>query len=291
MSDRPTVLCFGEILWDFLPAGLFPGGAPFNVAYHLKQLGADVRLFSGLGRDKLGDELVRRLNGWDISPKLITFHAGLPTGTVVATTSANGDATYEITRSVAWDQILITEDAVRTTYAAQALVFGSLALRSRVNGTALDRILQVLPQDALRVFDVNLRAPHDDLELVRTRAKQVDLLKLNAEEAARLVLNTSEEQPGKEAELARALAHECGCTKVCITCGGRGAGFLMDDQWYWEEGREVSVVDTIGSGDAFLAKLLAQLLHDEEVSPADMLANACRHGEWVAGKFGATPEY
>ena len=40
----PKILCFGEILWDFLPDALYPGGAPFNVAYHLHQRGADAKL-------------------------------------------------------------------------------------------------------------------------------------------------------------------------------------------------------------------------------------------------------
>lgn len=290
MTSRPNILCFGEILWDFLPVGLFPGGAPFNVAYHLKQLGSDVHLLSGLGRDKLGDELVRRLRGWDISTDLITFHAGLHTGTVVAETGPNGDATYQITPSVAWDQITVDEDATRVAFESRAIVFGSLALRSRVNHTALDRLMQVLPKNALRVFDVNLRAPHDDLELVRTRAKQCDLLKLNAEEAARIVLNTIEEQPESEEAMARALAHECGCAMVCITAGSRGAGLLANDTWYWEPGQRIEVRDTVGCGDAFLARLLSHLLHDE-ISPGEGLASACRHGEWVAEKIGATPSY
>jgi fructokinase len=290
MNETKKLICFGEILWDFLPAGLFPGGAPFNVAYHLKKLDHDVSLLSGLGRDKLGDELVRRLEGWGIATDSITFHSGLPTGTVVATTAENGDATYTITPSVAWDQILITQDIVQLTVQARALVFGSLALRSQVNRTALDRVLQVLPAEALRVFDVNLRAPHDDLALVRERATQADLLKLNAEEAARIVLNSDYEEPGSEEALARALAEECNCSTVCITAGSRGAGLLRDGTWYWEDGRAVTVVDTIGSGDAFLARLLAHLV-DEDATPAEALASACRHGEWVATQFGATPSY
>ncbi len=32
------MICFGEILWDCLPTGRFPGGASLNVAYHLRQL-------------------------------------------------------------------------------------------------------------------------------------------------------------------------------------------------------------------------------------------------------------
>lgn len=35
---RPTVVCFGETLWDILPRGMFLGGAPLNVAYHLSRL-------------------------------------------------------------------------------------------------------------------------------------------------------------------------------------------------------------------------------------------------------------
>ena len=159
-----------------------------------------------------------------------------------------------------------------------------------MNCSALDRILQVLPSNALRVFDVNLRAPHDDLKLVRARAKSSDLLKLNAEEAGRIVLNADEEQPGSEEAMARALAQEFGCAMVCITAGFRGAGLLANDQWFWEKGREVDVCDTVGCGDAFLARLISHLLNDD-LSPSESLASACRRGEWVAQQVGATPAY
>ncbi|WP_221030783.1 carbohydrate kinase family protein [Actomonas aquatica] len=287
---RPTILCFGETLWDFLPEGLFPGGAPFNVAYHLHQLDTDVRLISGIGKDTLGDEILRRLKHWKINTDTLTLHQGLPTGTVIASLGESGDAKYEITPSVAWDQILIDEDSTRAAMGAQAIVFGSLAQRAPFNRTALERLFAVLPDNAWRVFDVNLRAPHDDLELVRELAKSATLIKLNAEEAARIVLGADEEQPGSEEAIARTLATERDARMVCITAGARGAGLLMDGNWYWEEGREVKIADTIGAGDAFLARLLSHLLVDE-IPPAEALASACRHGEWVASQRGATPAY
>jgi fructokinase len=290
MTARPPILCFGEILWDFLPKGLFPGGAPFNVGYHLHQLGQSVELLSGIGRDKLGEELCRRLRNWGISTDCVTFHAGLPTGTVIAETGPEGNATYTITPSVAWDQVLVTEDTVRVAVGASALVFGSLALRSPVNRSSLERLLHVLPENAWRVFDVNLRPPHDDLDLVRDLAGKSTLLKLNAEEAARIVLNAPGEEPGAEEAMARTLAQDKGCRAVCITAAERGAGLLLHGQWYWEDGQPVNVVDTVGAGDAFLARLLAHLVKDDS-SPAEALASACRHGEWVASQFGATPAY
>jgi fructokinase len=285
-----TILCFGEILWDSLPAGLFPGGAPFNVAYHLHNLGADARIVSAVGRDKLGDEVLRRIKGWGLSTELVAVNNGLPTGTVIAEIGETGDAHYTITTSVAWDQIIASDDAVQAAFTAQALVHGSLALRSTLNCASLDRLCAVMPADAWRVFDVNLRPPHDDLILVRARASGASLLKLNDVEAVRLTGRDSTGHEGAEEAMARELAAAHDCARVCITCGSRGAGLLENGVWNWEPGRAVEVVDTVGSGDAFLARLLSALLAGDR-PPAECLASACRHGEWVASQSGATPAY
>jgi len=65
-TPPPLALCFGEVLWDFLPDGLYPGGASLNGAYHLHRQGLDVLLISAVGRDVLGDELLRRLGQWGL---------------------------------------------------------------------------------------------------------------------------------------------------------------------------------------------------------------------------------
>lgn len=285
-ASVPTVVCFGEILWDFIPAGLFAGGAPFNVAYHLRQLGCRPHLVSAVGRDLLGDELLRRLRHWDMDLTGIARHHGLPTGYVRAALSAGGDASYEIAPEVAWDQIATGEDTLRTTLQARALVFGSLALRSTFNRAALERLLAALPTDALRVFDVNLRPPHDDLARVAEFESRTTLLKANAAEAARLC----DAGPATSLEaLARQLASRAGCRTVCITDGARGAGLLHDGAWHYEAARPVVVADTIGAGDAFLAALIAALL--EGCAAPEALARACRLGEYVASQPGATPPH
>lgn len=285
------ILCYGEILWDFMPEGLFLGGAPANVAYHAAQLGLDAKLVSAVGRDLLGDEVLRRLRHWKLDTALIARHNGLPTGYVVAELSAEGDARYEITPSVAWDQIPAGLDAVQVAASAGGLVFGTLALRSAVNRAALDRLLAVLPAEALRVFDVNLRAPHDDLDLARSLASRAGLLKLNSDEAARLADSGAEDPPGSEEIHARTLHSRHGCPLIVITSGARGAGLLRDgESWTWEPGRPVAVADTIGAGDGFLAHLLVSLLSGR-TSDRELLARACRHGEWIASRRGATPAY
>lgn len=287
-TSRPTLLCFGEILWDFLPQGLFPGGAPFNVAYHLHRQGADVKVVSAVGRDLLGNELLRRLNTWGLSTDGIAQHADLPTGFVRATVSPGGDASYEIVTDVAWDRIEAAAPVLTTAAHADGFIYGSLAQRSPANRAALNQLFASLPAEAWRIFDINLRPPHDDLALVRELARHATLLKLNAAEAARLAANAAE-TPGREEADARTLAAQTGCGFICITAGARGAGLLRDGRWHWEPGRPVQVADTVGAGDAFLATLTNQLLASQ--SSAACLARACRVGEWVATQPGATPDY
>lgn len=286
MTDAAgPILCFGEILWDFLPDAAYPGGAPLNVAYHLRHLGRRAWIVSAAGRDLLGDELFRRLRHWGLATDGVARRPRLPTGTVQAALAAGGDARYTIARAVAWDRIALRPVVRRASAAAAAVVFGSLAQRSAGNRLVLDRLLATVPAAALRVFDVNLRPPHNNLDRVRRLARRATLLKLNAEEAARLAARS-----GHAETLARTLADRTGCPLVCITAGARGAGLLRAGRWHWEPGRPVAVVDTVGAGDAFLAALVDALLEDRLPERA-MLARACRLGEWVAGRRGAMPAY
>ena len=74
------ILCVGEVLWDSLPAGLFLGGAPFNVACHLRAAGLPVAMVSRVGADHLGDEALRRAARYGVDTDLIQVDPELPTG-------------------------------------------------------------------------------------------------------------------------------------------------------------------------------------------------------------------
>lgn len=275
------------MLWDFLPGVTFPGGAPFNVGYHLHRHGLAVHVASAVGRDERGAELLQRLRDWGLGTGGVAVHPDLPTGSVQARLSASGDAHYEIATGVAWDRIPAAGSLDAATQAA-ALVFGSLAQRTPFNRASLEQLLAALPPAALRVFDVNFRPPHDDLPLIRRLAAHASLLKLNDGEAARLcAANPAADDVESH---ARMLAAQTGCARIVITAAARGAGLLSrDGRWHWEPGRKVAVADTVGAGDAFLAALLSGLLRGRDDATA--LAHACRIGEWVATQRGATPDY
>ena len=125
---------FGEILWDCLPSGRHAGGAPFNVAAHLAQLGVSVSLLSSVGQDPLGDEILDVAKNKGVNVQFVDrARIGLPTGTVIATIDARGNATYELVQPVAWDEIIVSEDAFAAVAKAGAFIFGSLAGRSPYN--------------------------------------------------------------------------------------------------------------------------------------------------------------
>jgi fructokinase len=288
-EPRPLTLCFGEVLWDFLPDGLFLGGASLNAAYHLHHHAVNARVVSAVGRDVLGDELLRRCANWGLSTEGMAQLGDVPTGHVRVAIGRKGDAHFDIVTNVAWDKIPVTDENLRAAARADAFIFGSLAQRSTENRIALERLLAVLPEHALRVFDANLRPPYDDLDLVRLLARKATIFKLNANEAARLAAN-GPEKPGHEEASARLLADMSGCGFVVVTAGARGAGMLRGGRWLWEPGRSGKVADTIGAGDAFVASLVAHLLQGKMLD-REILAHACRLGEWVASQRGATPAY
>ncbi|MFB6279788.1 MAG: carbohydrate kinase [Salinibacter sp.] len=278
------ILCVGEILWDALPGGLFLGGAPFNVASHLRALGRETAFVSRVGDDRLGHEALRRMRARGLGTDLMQIDDSLPTGFVQVELGGTGEPGYEILEPAAWDAITLTDALGRHAEHADALVYGSLAQRAR---TSRQTIRQLCETEALRVFDINLRPPFVDPAVVERSMEAADVVKFNDDELARLQ-GWFDLPDGLEAAVAD-LADAFGARAVCVTGGSEGAWLWRDGSFWHHPGHEADVVDTVGAGDAFLAALLAGLLadHDGEV----VLDRANRLGAYVAAHSGALPAY
>src|ERR1700675_2928441 len=202
---------FGEILWDCLPSGRHAGGAPFNVAAHIAQLGVSVSLLSAVGQDPLGDEIVEIAKSKGVNVEFVSrARIGLPTGTVIATVDALGNATYEFVQPAAWDEIIVANQAIDAVAKAGAFIFGSLASRSPYNLEQLDGLLS--PKGPLRFFDVNLRPPFADPKRIVELAARADVIKLNHDEVGQIAswLRTGEATPNPPAHAdADAVAEAC----------------------------------------------------------------------------------
>ncbi len=276
------IACFGEMLWDVLPTGKQPGGAPLNVAVHLHNFGLDAQIISRVGHDDLGAELVAFVESKGISTRYVKRSQTHLTGVVKANVNDSMEVTYKIVKPVAWDYIQYDAALSELVESAEAFVFGSLAARHAPSRETLYRLLQRAP---LKVFDVNLRPPHYSRDVVTYLLRQADIVKLNHHELAEIMgwfgVNSAEETA------LRWLAERFQLQAVCLTKGADGAALWVGQQQYSSPGIAVQVQDTIGSGDAFLAALLRGWLAGQP--PADYLVFACAAGSLVASCRGATP--
>jgi fructokinase len=277
------VLCIGELLWDALPAGLFLGGAPFNVACHLCSAGVTATMVTRIGPDQLGDEAYRRIARYGVRTDLLQVDPMLPTGFVRVSVAADGSVEHHVVEPAAWDNLEITRSLVERAGAARAVVFGTLAQRSAVTRATMRRLLETR---ALKVLDVNLRPPYDDREIIRDSLRRADVVKLNEDEMRRLA--SWLDLRGDLEQTVAVLADTFDCRTVCVTRGPNGAALWREGRWTEHPGFEVAVHDTVGAGDAFLAVLLAGLINGTEDEA--LLHHANLIGAYVARQHGAAPE-
>jgi fructokinase len=287
MNDegKDVIACFGEVLWDMLPDGPQPGGAPMNVAIHLKRQGIDPMLVSRVGNDTDGSRLKEFLNSSGLDLQFLQTDWDLPTSRVNIQLDADKNATYEICEPVAWDNISWDETLGKLSEDASLVIFGTLASRNTSTRKTLLRFLD--NSQGLRFLDVNLRQPYDNREVVEQFLGLADFVKLNDEELVKLASWNGVK--GSLKKLAVWLSEKFVCPDVCVTRGANGALLYRDGVIHEHPGFKVDAVDTVGAGDAFLAGLVAGLLKKNSADGA--LEYACATGAFVASKPGAVPEY
>jgi fructokinase len=279
------ILCIGEILWDNLPSGAKPGGAPMNVALHLNRIGQKVSISSKVGKDERGKKLLAFLEDSGLQTDLIQIDETLPTSEVLVHLDENNNATYEICEPVAWDNLVLTDSLKSQAKTSGLIIYGTLASR---NPETRNTILHLLENDVVKLIDVNLRQPYDTREIVEQLILKSDIVKLNDEELG-VFGQWYNKHKHDEKSLVKWFAEEYNSKMVCVTKGDKGALLYSDGEFYEHPGFKVDAVDTVGAGDAFLAGFIAALLEGKTNDKA--LEFACAAGAFVASKAGATPEY
>ena len=280
-----SIICFGETLWDVFSNEKKPGGAPMNVAVHLKRFGYHPKLISRVGKDLLGEALIGFLNEKQIDTDAIQTDSKYPTGVVNVLIADNGDAKYDIVYPSAWDFIDFPEALVQPGDEEKILVFGSLASRNDHSQNTLFRLLQSVD---VALFDVNFREPYYSKNLIELLLFKSDIVKLNEHELRIIGIWLGMSHENTES-ICRKLAENYTLAHIILTLGGDGAMVLKDGVFYHQKGYKVDVKDTVGSGDSFLAAYMANFLNGASVEKC--LQMACATGAFVASNIGAVPEY
>jgi fructokinase len=269
------VLSFGEVLIDCLPGGNVIGGAPFNVAIHLKRLGEASGIISKIGKDELGDEIKSFLIAENVD-KQIQIDDKLKTGYVTVTLN-NGQPSYTIHRGTGWEFVDYIEDNSKPNY----LVFGSLALHFPHNKASFEKYLTLYP-NATRICDINLRTPFYDNDTIDYCLQKTNILKINDEEL---------EHFAKENNLSDPVAYldeKYNINKVILTKGADGAEVFWEGEKFSSNAGTVNnLKDTVGAGDSFTSMFIYGLLKGIPVN--ENLKRASDFSAYICETSGAIP--
>lgn len=280
------ILALGEILWDLLPTGMQLGGAPANFAFHCRALGAEARLITRVGDDELGRLVLDRFRAGGSPTETIQIDSDRPTGTVDVELSEAGVPRYTIREDVAWDRITADDAGLAAARSADAVCFGSLALRSETARRAIAKLVSHTSPRAIRIFDVNLRHPFVYPDVIAEALELCDVLKLNDEElteiAAMFGLGDGTRETIEE------LSRRFGLKAVALTRGADGSLLFADGRWSDLPGRPVAVRDTIGAGDSFTAALAIGFLNNRPLDEIHRHSGAV--AAFVCSQPGGTPD-
>lgn len=245
------VLCWGELLWDIFPDGPRLGGAIANVAYHAARLGDRPVLVSRVGDDDLGRRAMEQLAGAGVDVSRVQIDPERPTGTVRITLD-NGEPFYALDDEAAWDRITWRDDLGSIVEQARVFCYGTLAQRTPLGSQALGQALS--RAHAVKLCDLNVRAPFADMAVVAAAVEHADVVKLNSAE------NRLLQELFDVTDTIAWLLDEGNVQLVALTLGARGctlatrAGRVDAPAVPRGEGG-----DTVGAGDAFSATLAHHL--------------------------------
>ena len=282
---KQIITGLGEILWDLLPEGKKPGGAPANFVYHIQQLGYESYIVSAVGEDELGHEILDWMDKKNINKDYMARSDKYPTGKVEVTLDQNGDPEYNIIEDVAWDYIPYSSKIDNLAAKTAAVCFGTLAQRNQKSKRTIYKFLRNTSEDCIKIYDINLRQNYYDQELINYTLQLSKVLKLNAEELQTLV--EMFEIEGDETESLQKIQSIYDLDLIALTKGSEGSRLWTAQESSFEEPLDTRVKDTVGAGDSFTAGLVSGLL--KRLSLKECHANANILASYVCSRDGATP--
>ncbi|MDO8297591.1 MAG: PfkB family carbohydrate kinase [Caulobacter sp.] len=232
-----------------------PGGKGANQALAARRLGAAVRLIGRVGADGMADEALALLKAEGVDLSGVAIDRAAPTGVALIGVDAEGE-----------NQIIVAPgaNAAFTSDLLPTVIEGALICQMELPAATVAAAVA----RATGFVCVNLAPALDVPDSVLRRA---DLIVVNQ---------------GESEVYGRRLHGLPGL--VAVTWGSRGAGLFHDGaRLATAEPPEVSVIDSTGAGDTFVAALTVALL--EGMGHPEALAFACAAGALTATRAGAQP--
>jgi fructokinase len=272
-----------------------PGGGPFNTARSIGRLGQPVAFLGRLSTDHLGRRLEDMLTADGVAVDAVV-RTDEPTTLALAELDDDRVATYRFyTRGTAAPGLTVEAALAALPPAVGVLHVGTLGLALEPIAIALEHVVERVAGHAMVMLDPNVRPwAIDDPRAYRGRLQRVlaraHVIKVSEDDARWL-------EPDREPVATVRALLERGPALGLLTRGPAGAVVVTRGGDAHVPAVPVSVVDTIGAGDAFCGGFLAwwreRGLGRDDLDRLDLAIEATAFASRVAGltcaRRGATP--
>lgn len=260
-----TILTVGESVLDIVESldgtvTAHPGGSPANVAVGLSRLGQQATFLTELGDDAPGRQILAHLTQAGVTT--IRAPSGHRTPTARAIVGADGAATYDF--DIAW-----TFEA-DVPAGASHVHTGSIACHLDPGAPAVERVVAAARERATVSYDPNVRETlvGDHADVVARTERMIalaDVVKASDEDIAWLYPHHTVEQ------VLRAWTASTPLLAVA-TLGAAGSLACLRGELITVAPIAVTVADTVGAGDSYMAALIDGLARAGLLGPAGRTA-------------------
>ena len=192
-------------------------------------------------------------------------------------------------QGLAWDHLLLTRQLIEVVEQADAICYGTLALRSPETHDTIIELLKHTKPGAMKFFDINLRGDHYSKELIEELLEAATVFKIN--DAELLLLRDMFDIRGtSDDDACRWFMSEYGFDYVILTGGSTFSTIISKNgESSTLATPHVEVVDTVGAGDSFSGTFTARTLLGDTLAEAHR--KAVNTAAYVCTANGAWPEY
>lgn len=231
--------------------GIYPGGKGANQAVAAAKLGGDVAFLGKVGRDVLGDRLVKSMRRDGVSLRHLAVDPANATGIALITLNAGGQNEIVVASGSNMHVTPADVSKCRAAFSPGGVLLLQLEIPLRTVARAIDI-------GRRRNMTIILN-PAPAREIPPSVLHHVDILTPNETEAE--VLTGIPVKDGTTAKRAARELLRMGVKTVIVTLGARGALLVNSGGARLFPARKVAARDTTAAGDAFngaLARFLAR---------------------------------